>query len=103
MSAANVRCASLRHTEVLDLTFLNQLLHRACNVFDWHIRIDAVLIEQIDYVGVEAFQGGFSYGPDSFRVAVGTLAWNSILKPNFVAITTWSRTGEGPPRRVLHS
>src|SRR4030095_4160624 len=31
--------------EVLYLAFLNQILHRAGHVFDWHGGIDAVLIE----------------------------------------------------------
>ena len=37
--------------EVFDLARLDQLLHRARDIFDRHVRIDAMLIEQIDAVG----------------------------------------------------
>ena len=39
--------------EVPDLALLNQLLHRSSHVFDRHLRIDTVLVEQIDHVGLE--------------------------------------------------
>src|SRR6266566_6244496 len=42
--------------KLLDLTFLNQVLHRSRHVFDWHVRINAMLIEQIDGSGVEALE-----------------------------------------------
>jgi hypothetical protein len=46
----------LRKSEVLYLAFLNQLFHRAGNIFDRHAGIDAVLIKQIDNIGPESFQ-----------------------------------------------
>ena len=39
-----------------------------------------MLIEEIDHAGVETFQGGLSHGPDSFRLAVRTLTWYSVLE-----------------------
>ncbi len=33
---------------MLHLAFLNQVLHRSSHVFDRHIRVDPVLVEQID-------------------------------------------------------
>lgn len=42
--------------EVPDLALLNQLLDGACHIFDGHLRIDTVLVEQIDHVGLESLQ-----------------------------------------------
>ena len=54
--ATNRVCSGLRKAEVFDLAGLNQILHRARNLFDGHVWIDAVLVEEIDNVGLEAFQ-----------------------------------------------
>ena len=54
--AANRLHAGLGQTEVLDLALANQVLHRTRDVFDRHVRIDTVLIEEIDPVGPEPFQ-----------------------------------------------
>ena len=43
---------------MLDLALLNQVLHRSRHVFDRHVRVDAVLIEQIDDIGLEALERG---------------------------------------------
>jgi len=53
--------ARLRQAEVPDLAFADQLLDGAGNVFDRHVRINTVLIEQIDVVGPEPFERGLSY------------------------------------------
>src|SRR5215203_1864999 len=44
MSTPDGLHACFRKTEVLDLAFLDQLLHRAGNVNDRHVRVDSVLI-----------------------------------------------------------
>ncbi len=80
MGSTNGCCASLGHTEVLDLTLLDEVLDCSGHVFDGHIRVDAMLVEQIDHVTVEPLQGGFSHGPDPFRLAVCTLTWHPILE-----------------------
>ena len=41
---------------MLHLALLDQLLHGARDVFDRHIRVDAVLIEQVDDVSLEALE-----------------------------------------------
>ena len=56
---------------MLDLTLPDQLLHRAGNVFDRHVRIDAVLIEEIDDLGLEPLERGFGDLPDMLRPAIG--------------------------------
>ena len=46
--AADRLHARLRQAEVLDLALADQLLHRARDVLDRHVRIDAVLVEEVD-------------------------------------------------------
>jgi hypothetical protein len=41
---------------VLDLTFLNQVLHRSRHIFNRYVWITTVLIEEIDYGRLEAFE-----------------------------------------------
>ena len=52
VGAANGIYARLGKSEVLDLTGLDQFLHRARHVFDGHVRIDAVLVVEVDHVGL---------------------------------------------------
>ena len=47
-----------RKSEVLHLTLLNQVLHGSRNVFDIHVRINTVLVKQIDDIGLESPEGG---------------------------------------------
>ena len=39
-----------------DLPFLDQLLDRAGDILDRHVRIDAVLVEQVDAIGLQALE-----------------------------------------------
>ena len=41
---------------MLDLAFGDQVLDRAGDILDRHVRIDAVLIEEIDAVGPQALE-----------------------------------------------
>ena len=45
--------------EVFNLTFLNQLLHRSGHILDWHVRVNAVLIEQVDGIDLEPLKRAF--------------------------------------------
>src|SRR5579863_2842882 len=65
---------------MLDLALLDQLLHRSCNVFDGHIRINTMLVKQIDCVGVETLQRSFGDRPDSFRAAIEALRRYSVFE-----------------------
>src|SRR5271165_486961 len=60
-------------TEILDLSFLNQVLDRSGDVFDWHVRVNTVLIEQIDAVHPEALKRGLDHLPDMLRLAIEPL------------------------------
>ena len=42
--------------EVFDLALLNQLLHRPRHVFDGHVRINAMLIEELDRLDLEPLE-----------------------------------------------
>ena len=59
MRATNRFRACLRKSEVLHLTGLNQVLHRSGNFFDRHVRINPVLVVQIDDIGLEPLQRAF--------------------------------------------
>ena len=50
MGAADRLHARFGQAEVLHLALLDQLLHRARDVFDRHVRVDPVLVEEIDDV-----------------------------------------------------
>ncbi len=68
--AADRHRSRLREAEVLDLALLDQLLHRSRDVLHRHVRVDAVLVEQIDAVGAEPLQRGLGDFLDVFRPAV---------------------------------
>jgi hypothetical protein len=50
--------ACFGQAEVPDLTFLNQVLHRPRHVLDRHVRVDTVLVEQIDGIDPESLERG---------------------------------------------
>ena len=50
--------ACFRKTEVLHLALLDQVFHGSGDVFDGHVRINPVLIEEIDDIGLEPLEGG---------------------------------------------
>ena len=68
--AADGLRARLGKAEVLHLAFADQLLDRARDVLDRHVRIDAVLIEQIDDVGLEPLERSLGDLLDVLRPAV---------------------------------
>ena len=52
-----VRDARLRQTEMQHLALFDEVLDRAGDVFHRHLRVNAVLVEQIDMVGAQALEG----------------------------------------------
>src|SRR6266545_682639 len=46
--ATNRLHSCFRKTEVLHLSFSNQFLYRSRHIFDWKVRVNTMLIEQID-------------------------------------------------------
>src|ERR1700683_3020122 len=59
VGAADRLHARFRESEVLHLALLDQIFYRSRSVFDGDVGVDAVLIEQIDDVGLEALERGF--------------------------------------------
>ena len=92
-----------RETEVQHLALSDQLLDRAGDVLDRHVRIDAMLVEQIDAVGAETLERCL----DDLAICSGRLfrppVPPSMSKPNFVAIRTLLRIGSSasPTRSSL--
>ena len=56
MGATDIRDARLRQTEMQHLALLNEVFDRTGDVFHRHLRVDAVLVEQINVVGAQALQ-----------------------------------------------
>jgi hypothetical protein len=52
--------AGFRKPEMPDLAFPDQVLYRSRDILDRHIRVDAVLIEQIDGLGPEPLERSLS-------------------------------------------
>jgi hypothetical protein len=71
MSTANRLCACFRKSEVLDLALLDQVFHRSSHVFDRHVGIDAMLIEQVDRFDLESLERGLGNLLDVFGATQG--------------------------------
>src|SRR5579871_405044 len=70
MRATDRFSACFRESKVFDFALLDELFHGARGFFDWNIRIDAVLVEQIDDIGLEALQGSLRDLFNVFRAAI---------------------------------
>ncbi len=70
MRAAHGGSARLGQPEVADLAFGDQVAHGASHILDRHVRVDAVLVEQVDMVGAQALEAGFGDGTDILGAAV---------------------------------
>ena len=53
-----------------DLAFVNQVFDRTGDVFDWHVRVDAVLVEEVDPIGLEPLQRRLGHLANVRRPAV---------------------------------
>ena len=69
---ANRLNASFGKAKMFDLPFGNQVFNGSRYVLNRHIRIDAMLIEEIDVIGSQPFQASVSHGLDMPRLAVGS-------------------------------
>src|SRR5204863_7192205 len=63
--------------------FLNQILYRPGNVFDRDIQIDTVLVKEVDYIHLQAFERSFSYLFDVLRPALQGSPLPAILRIRF--------------------
>jgi hypothetical protein len=56
VGAADRLRSCFRQAEVVHLTFPNQVLHRSRRVFDRHLRVHAVLIEQVNSLDAKSLE-----------------------------------------------
>src|ERR1700730_3655659 len=75
--------ACFRKAEVLDLTLLDQVLHRAGDVFDRHVRVNPVLIEQVDDIDFEPLERALDSLLDVLRPTVQA---RSTLHPTGIEV-----------------
>jgi len=68
--AADGLRASFGHPKVLHLALQNQILHRARHIFNRHVRVNAMLIEQINDIHFEPLERAFDGLFDVRRLAV---------------------------------
>jgi hypothetical protein len=68
---ASDRCGpGLGQADVQDLSLGHQLGQGAHGVLDRRVRVDPVLVVEVDAIGTEPLQGAFDRGPDVRRAAV---------------------------------
>ncbi len=70
MCPTNGGGADFRQAIVANLAFANQILQCADDIFDRHVQVNPVLIEQVDIVRPQAFQRGFRDCTNGCRTAV---------------------------------
>ena len=59
---------------------LDQVLHRSRHIFDGHVRINAVLIEQIDHIGPEPLERALGNLLDALGPAVQSLPSRASIR-----------------------
>src|SRR5271165_3204416 len=70
MCAADGLCSRFGEAEVLHFAFANQVLHRPRYVFNRHVRINAVLIEQVNDIGSKTLKRSLGHLLDVLRPAI---------------------------------
>ncbi len=65
---------------MLDLALTDQVFHGAGDLLDGHLRIDAVLVEQVDAVRAQTLERRVGHLPDALRPAVQALAGVALAK-----------------------
>src|SRR5690349_11126546 len=70
MCTADSLRACLRKSEVLNFPLLNQVLHRSRYVFNGHLWINTVLVEQINGIQLESLERGIGNFSDMLRTTI---------------------------------
>src|SRR4051812_140291 len=93
MCRADGLLASFRQPEVPDLTFFDQIPHRARDLLHGGLRIDTVLVEEINVVGPEPLQRLLRHLADTLGSTVDPQGWLSLdeaeLRRNHHLISDW--------------
>src|SRR5207253_1951134 len=69
--------------QIAYLAFLNQVLHCSRYIFDWHVGVHAVLIEQVDAIDLESLERGFGDFLDVLWPTIQTSQTSLRLGINF--------------------
>src|SRR5215813_12009130 len=83
MGTPNRLHTCFRQPEVLYLSLLNEILHRARHVFDRHVGINAMLIEQVDPVSFKPLERSIGDFLDVFRTAIDACPLRSAFRIEF--------------------
>ena len=70
MGAAKGGGAGLGQAEMLDLAFGDQRLHGRGDLLDWRLRIDTMLVEQIDRLDLQPLERSFHRSADTGRAGI---------------------------------
>jgi len=70
VGAADSCCAGFGEADVQDLALGHQLCEGADGVLDGSVRVDPVLVVEVDAVGAQPLQGALDRGADVRRAAV---------------------------------
>ena len=70
VGAADRLDASFGQTEVPDLALADEFADGAGDVLDRHVRVDPVLVQQVDAVCPQPLERRFHHVPDALRPAV---------------------------------
>jgi hypothetical protein len=104
MRAAQRVRAHLAQAPVQHLALRHQVLDGARDVLDRHLRVDAVLVQQVDAVGAQPLEHAVDGQLDVLRTAVQARAalagLRSMFQPNFEVIATLLRNGATPSPRM---
>ena len=65
---------------MFDFAFRDQVLDRSCDIFDRHVRVDAVLIEKIDGIDLKTLERGLGNLLDVFRTAVERVPFAAVFE-----------------------
>ena len=79
MGAADGLCACFGQAKVLYLALLDQFLHGTCHIFDGYVRVNTVLIKQVDHIDLEPFERSFDSLLDVRGLAVQTRRTRPII------------------------
>src|SRR6266568_2176125 len=83
MCATDRLHACFRKAEVLHLACLNQPFHCPRHVFDRHVRVNAVLIEQINGINLETLERGLGHLFDAFWPTIQALPTGTSVRIKF--------------------
>ena len=94
MSLSQGRAASLRHSEITELSFLDQFSKRLGRFLDWNLRVDSGTLEQVQLLGSpEVLVDVVNTTPQAF-LAANPLSYNPTVAEGGNSRRIWAREFE---------